>query len=109
MLTEVDIPNPDGTIIPGIHCTIELRIPRKTPGLLVPAEAIILNGGALEVAVVRKGIAHIQKISVARDLGTEVEIAGGAVPDDQVILNPPVGIADGARVSIRSEPVGGPQ
>jgi RND family efflux transporter MFP subunit len=105
--TEVDIPNPDGTVTPGTHCIIELRIPRKIAGLLVPAEAIILNGGALEVAVVSGGIAHVQKISVVRDLGTGVEVGGGVVAGDQVILNPPVGLADGARVSIRSEPVGG--
>jgi hypothetical protein len=76
-------------------------------GLLVPAEAIISNGGALEVAVVGGGIAHIRKISVARDLGTGVEATGGIVEGDQVILNPPIGLADGARVSIRSEHVGG--
>jgi len=107
LLTEVDIPNPDGTVTPGTHCNIELRIPRKVPGLLVPAEAIILNGGALEVAVVRDGIAHIEKISIARDLGTEVEAVAGVVEGDQVIINPPVGLAGGARVSIRSESVGG--
>ena len=107
LLTEVDIPNPDGTVTPGTHCNIELRIPRKVPGLLVPAEAIILNGGALEVAVVRDGIAHIEKISVARDLGTEVEAAAGVVEGDQIIVNPPVGLAGGARVSVRSESVGG--
>jgi RND family efflux transporter MFP subunit len=105
LLTEVDIPNPDGTVTPGTHCSIELRIPRKIPGLLVPAEAIILNGGALEVAVVRGGIAHIEKISVARDIGTEVEVAAGVVEGDQVIVNPPVGLADGARV-IPPEPGG---
>jgi len=109
LLTEVDVPNPDRTLTPGTHCTIELRIPRKAPGLLVPAEAIILNGGALEVAAVRDGIAHIQKISVARDLGTEVEAAAGVSEGDQVILNPPVGLADGARVAIRSEPVEEPR
>jgi hypothetical protein len=80
----------------------------------VPAEAIILNGGALEVAVMsdgiaNDGIAHIRKITVARDLGTAVETAGGVVEGDRVILNPPLGLADGARVSIRSEPVGGPR
>jgi RND family efflux transporter MFP subunit len=107
LLTEVDIPNPDGTVTPGTHCTIELRIPRKIRGPVVPAEAIILNGGALEVAVVSDGIAHLRKIQVARDIGTEVEAAGGIAAGDQVILNPPVGLVDGARVSIGSEPVGG--
>src|SRR5215831_12514065 len=114
LLTEVDIPNPDRLVTPGTHCIIELRIPRKMAGLLVPAEAIILNGGALEVAVMSDGIAsdgiaHIHKITVARDLGTAVETAGGLAEGDRVILNPPLGLADGARVSIRSEPVGGPR
>jgi len=47
----------------------------------------------------------LRKISVARDLGTDVEAASGVAPGDQVILNPPVGLTDGARVSIGSEPV----
>jgi RND family efflux transporter MFP subunit len=108
LLTEVDISNPDGAVTPGAHCIIELHIPRKKPGLLVPAEAIILKGGALEVAVLRDGLAHIQKLSIARDLGTKVEAAGGVAEGDRVVLNPPLGLADGARVSIRSEPAGGP-
>src|SRR5499427_955966 len=70
LLTEVDIPNPDGTLTPGMYCTIELHIPRKTPSLLVPADAIIFNRGGLQVAVVEDGIVHIMKISVVRDLGT---------------------------------------
>ena len=107
LLTEVDIPNPDGMVTPGTHCIVELRIPRKMRGPVVPAEAIILNGGALEVAVVSEGIAHLRKITVARDLGTEIEAAGGVAAGDQVILNPPVGLADGARVSIGSELIGG--
>jgi RND family efflux transporter MFP subunit len=102
---EVDIPNPDGMVTPGTHCIIELRIPRKTPGLLVPEAAIIVNGDGLKVAVLRDGIAHTQKLSIGRDLGTELEAIGGVVEGDQVILDPPVDLADGARVSNRSEAV----
>ncbi len=43
LLTEVDIPNPDGELSSGVYCTIELHIPRKTPSLKVPADAIIFN------------------------------------------------------------------
>jgi multidrug efflux pump subunit AcrA (membrane-fusion protein) len=31
LLTEVDIPNPDGALAPGVYCAVELHIPRKTP------------------------------------------------------------------------------
>ena len=37
-LTEIDIPNPDSALSPGIYCTIEFHIPRKTPSLSVPAD-----------------------------------------------------------------------
>jgi RND family efflux transporter MFP subunit len=103
LLTEVDIPNPDGALSPGMYCTIELHIPRKTPSLLVPADAVIFNSGGLQVAVVENGVAHIRKISVSRDLGTEIEVRDGVNPGDQVVLNPPVDLADGARVVARSD------
>jgi RND family efflux transporter MFP subunit len=52
LLTEIDITNPDRALAPGIYCTVELHIPRKTPSLLVPADAIIFNRNGMQVAVV---------------------------------------------------------
>src|SRR5262245_18799525 len=103
LLTEVDIPNPDGALTAGVYCTIELHIPRKTPSLLVPADAIIFNRDGLQVAVIEGGVAHIRKIAVARDLGTQVEARDGVKAGDQVILNPPVTLVEGSRVEPRSK------
>src|SRR5271170_4659053 len=77
LLVEIDVPNPDGVLTPGIYCTVDLQIPRKSPSLLIPANAIIFNRDGLQVAVVQNGVAHIRKISVARDLGTQVEVRNG--------------------------------
>ena len=74
MLTEIDIPNPDGALSPGIYCTIEFHIPRKTPSLSVPADVIIFNRNTMLVAVVSDGKAEIRKVGVKRDLGTRVEV-----------------------------------
>src|SRR5258708_13750887 len=43
LLTEIDVPNPDGVLTPGIYCTVELQIPRRTASLIVPAAPIIFN------------------------------------------------------------------
>jgi RND family efflux transporter MFP subunit len=102
LLTEIDVPNPDQALSPGIYCTVELQIPRKTPSLIVPSEAIIFNREGLSVAVVENGVAHIRKITEVRDLGTVVETSEGVKDGDQVILNPPVDLADGHKVSIRN-------
>jgi RND family efflux transporter MFP subunit len=69
LLTEIDIPNPDGSLTPGIYCTVELHIPRKSPSISVPADAIIFNGNGMQVAVVNNSKAEIRKVGVKRDLG----------------------------------------
>jgi RND family efflux transporter MFP subunit len=104
LLAEVDIPNSDGALTAGVYCTIELHIPRKTPSFLVPAEAIIFNRDGMQVAVIEDGTAHIRKLAVTRDLGTQVEVGGGVKQGEQVIVNPSVNLVDGSRVRPRAEP-----
>jgi len=103
LLTEIDIPNPDRALTPGAYCMIELHIPRKTPSLLVPADAIIFNPEGMQVAVVNDGKAELRKIKVKRDLGTRVEVDTGIEAGDQVILNPPVTLVDGTKVRALAE------
>jgi len=98
LLTEIDIPNPDGTLSPGIYCTIELHIPRKTPSFRVSADAIIFNEAGLQVAVVENGVVHLRNVTIVRDLGKEVEINSGVEGGDQVILNSAVDLPDGSKV-----------
>jgi RND family efflux transporter MFP subunit len=104
LLTEVDIPNPDGALQPGVYCTVELKIPRKSPALIVPDTAIIFNQNGMQVAVVENGIAHLHKIAITTDYGTEVEVSEGVKDGDNVILQPPVNLADGDKVQIIPEP-----
>lgn len=104
LLTEIDVPNPDYILSPGIYCNVELKIPRKTPSLIVPSEAIIFNRNGLSVAVVEGGVAHIRQVTVVRDFGTTVEVSAGVKDGDQVILNPSVDLMDGWKVKVRPGP-----
>jgi len=98
LLTEVDVPNPDGALQPGVYCTVELKIPRTAPALIVPASAIIFNQNGMQVAVVENGVVHLHKIAITTDYGTEVEVNSGVKQGDQVILQPPVNLDDGDKV-----------
>jgi RND family efflux transporter MFP subunit len=100
LLTEIDLPNPDGALSPGVYCTVELHIPRKTPSVLVPADAVVFSGDGLQVAVAENGGAHFHKVTVVRDFGTEVEVRDGLKPGDEVILRPMVNLADGSKVQV---------
>jgi RND family efflux transporter MFP subunit len=104
LLTEIDVPNPDGALSSGIYCTVELHIPQKAPSVIVPADAVVFDAEGLHVALVKKGIVHMQEIAILRDFGTEVEISDGLEPGDQVVLNPPVNLAEGSRVEARPQP-----
>ena len=101
LLTEIDVPNPDGALRPGIYCTVELSIPRKTSSMIIPADAVVFDESGLHVVVVDDGVVHMHKISIARDFGTQVEVHDGVRPGDQVILNPMLTLTEGSRVSAR--------
>jgi hypothetical protein len=87
-----------------VYCTVQLKIPRQSPALIVPASAIIFNQNGMQVAVVENGVAHLRKIAITTDYGTEVELNEGVKDGDQVILQPPVNLADADKVQIIAEP-----
>jgi len=100
LLTEIDVPNPEGSLTPGTYCTVELLIPRKAPSFLVPGDAVIFNRGGVQVAVVDEGVARFRKVAVTRDFGTEVEVNDGVKAGERVILTPSVDLVEGTAVQV---------
>ena len=89
--------------------TFSLRKPKSllrksTPSLIVPADAVVFNTDGQQVVVVEDGVAHYHKITVARDLGTQVEVSDGVRTGDQVILRPMVQLVDGSKVRVDQKP-----
>jgi RND family efflux transporter MFP subunit len=103
LLTEIDVPNPDHALSPGMYCQVELKIPRTSPSVIVPSEAVIFNRNGLSVAVVEDGVVHLRNVTSVRDFGTSIEVSAGVKEGDRVILNPQVDIAEGSKIALRSE------
>lgn len=99
LLTEIDVPNPDGVLRPGTYCTVELHIPREVKLFTLPADAVIFDQDGLHAAVLDGNVVRFQKISIVRDLGTEVDVNQGVKAGDVVVRSPPVSLADGNRVT----------
>ncbi len=99
-LTEVDVDNADGTLFPGLYCTVRLFIERLQPVISIPSQAVIFNKNGLSAAVYEDGRVKIKPLDVLADNGAELEVRAGLSPDDEVILSPPVNIRDGMRVSV---------
>ncbi len=101
LLTEVDIDNAGGQIIPGSYAEVHLKLPNQAPSLILPVTALIFRAEGLQVAVVRGGNkAELVHITLGRDFGTEVEVTSGITENDSVVINPPDSLTTGATVRV---------
>jgi len=103
LLTEIDVPNRGGELSPGMYCTVELQIPRRTPSLIVPDASVVFDAQGLHVFVVDNGVVHQRKVTETRDLGTEAEVSTGVKVGERVVVNPPIDLEDGSKVKIRGK------
>jgi len=98
---QLAIENPNNELRPGAFANVKLALTRDVQPLSIPASALIFNNSGLRVATVTAGDKILFKtVTIARDLGREIEIATGLTPDDRIIITPLDGIADGDQVRI---------
>ena len=103
MLLVVD--NPGDNLMTGAFATVRLALPNTESTVYVPASALIFDQSGLRVATVGPDNRVVLKqITIARDLGREVEIATGLTATDRVIESPPDGVVTGDTVRIAGEP-----
>jgi HlyD family secretion protein len=101
MRTEVDVPNPDGELRPGLFVNVAFSIPRQTPAIVVPDAALVFNAGGLQVATVDgDSTIRFQKVSIYRDFGTTAELRDGLAGGESLVLSPPTELAEGSKVHV---------
>jgi len=101
MLTEVEVDNPTGEILPGAYVVVRLGVGRDTRGLTIPANTLLFRSEGLRVAVVRNGRAELVPVTIRRDFGRSVEVVSGLQPSDSVILDPADSLVSGTPVRVR--------
>jgi RND family efflux transporter MFP subunit len=113
MRTEVDVPNPDGTLRAGLFVNVAFSIPRQAPAVVVPDAALVFNAGGLQVATVdADSTVSFRKVTIYRDFGTTAELRDGLAGGESLILSPPADLADGSKVRVANplpRPDGGRQ
>jgi membrane fusion protein, multidrug efflux system len=101
---ELHFPNRDGQLYAGMYGQVKLPVIEDNPVVTIPTSALVFNAGGLQVALVKDGKVHFQKINSGRDFGTEMEIPSGLSTDDQVVSNPGEKIAEGIDVKVAENP-----
>jgi multidrug efflux pump subunit AcrA (membrane-fusion protein) len=99
------VDNSAGDLMTGAFTTVVFTLPHPEIALGVPASALIFDQGGLRIATVGPNNRIVVKqVTISRDLGKEVELAGGLTADDRVVVNPPDGIATGDLVRVAGSP-----
>src|SRR5450755_3219763 len=100
MRVEVDMPNANHALVPGMYVNVAFRLPPR--GLVeVPAAALIFRATGTQVAQVdAHGKIEFANVVIARDNGSLVELASGVKPGDRLVLNISSQIASGQTVSL---------
>ncbi len=99
LLVEVQVPNADGALLPGMYAQVDLNSVRNNPPLMVPGDALIVRAEGTLVAVVRPDhTVHLQKIEVGRDYGDRLEVLSGLHEGDSIIPNPGESAREGVKV-----------
>jgi len=101
LLTEIDVPNKDGKLLPGSFGQIHFSVPDNVHKITIPVNAMLFREEGPRVAVVdQNGIVHLRPITIGRDFGSTLEIVGGIDANEQVIINPSDSIEDGQKVRV---------
>ena len=108
LLTEVDVPNPDGRLLPGSFGEVHFQPHINVNKVTIPVNAMLFRQEGPRVAVVGSdGKVQLRPISIGRDYGTTLEIVGGVDVNDRIIVNPSDSIEDGQQVNVAPPKQGG--
>ena len=115
MLVQLAVDNDKDELLPGGFATVRFEGSAKSGGagqavggVSLPPGAVIINKDGVQVATVdADNRVRLRRITIARDMGTRIEVGAGLGPADRVIANPPDGLAEGDFVRV-AQPAASP-
>src|SRR6266498_5326035 len=102
LLTEIDVPNPKGELLPGSYAQVHFALKVAVPRLTIPVNAMLTRAEGTHAAVVDgNGKVQLKPIVIGRDYGGDVEVLSGIEQGDLIVLNPSDSLEDGQQVNIK--------
>src|SRR5713101_2494756 len=102
LLTEVDVPNHNGALLPGGYAQAHLQVKVTGARLAVPVNALLFRSEGLRAVVVDANHkTHLKSLTIGRDYGTTLEVLQGLDVNDWIVLNPADSLDDGQEVRVK--------
>ncbi len=110
LLTEVDVPNPSGTLLPGSYAQVNFNVKVTGQRFTLPINALLFRPeGTMAAVVGPDGHLNLKKITIGRDFGASVEVLEGISPEDNIVINPPDALEQGQLVKVATASQSPPQ
>jgi|KBSMisStandDraft_5_1062788.scaffolds.fasta_scaffold119708_2 RND family efflux transporter MFP subunit len=101
LLTEIDVENAKGELLPGSYAEVHLKLPGAQSTYKLPVNAIIFRTEGVRVAVVGEdGKVTLQPVTIGRDYGDSLEVVSGLSGRERIIVNAPDSIEAGQAVRV---------
>lgn len=101
LLTEVDVPNRDGRLLPGSFGEVHFAVGSNVNKVTVPVNAMLFRSEGTRLAVAGPdNKVELRAISIGKDYGTTLEVLAGVSIQDQIVINPPDSLEDGQKVTL---------
>ena len=102
LLTEVQVHNLDGRLLPGMFAQVDLSVPRKNPPLVIPGDTLVVRSDGPQVALIGEGDkVHFTRVQLGRDFGDRLEVLGGLEEGQRLAVNPSDAVTEGVKVNPR--------
>jgi RND family efflux transporter MFP subunit len=99
LLTEVQVPNAAGLLMPGMYAQVNFSTPRAEPPLLIKGDALVVRSNGPQVAIVMPDqTVHFQVVTLGRDYGDRIEILSGLEAGQQLVISPGDNIQEHVKV-----------
>jgi RND family efflux transporter MFP subunit len=99
LLTEVQVPNPDNALRPGMYLQVKFVFDRETPWIMIPAAALSTRSGGPRVAVLdEQHRVHYRTVQLGRDFGAEIAVLAGLKDGEMVVVHPGDDLTEGTVV-----------
>ena len=101
LTVEVDAPNKDGVLLPGMFGEVHFHLAGGESPVRVPSGALVFRPEGTQVAMVGPDdIVHYIKVTLGRDYGAEVEVLADVPDGARLILNPSDDVVEGLKVHV---------
>jgi RND family efflux transporter MFP subunit len=102
MLTEVEVDNRDGSLLPGMYAQVKLTLTEQRRSLIIPTTSLVIDRNGMHVATVASNQRiHFIPVAIGKDMGNQVEVLSGIQGSDSLVASPSDLLQEGQNVEIR--------